>query len=51
MKVSFLDFESPIAELEDKIEQLRYVQDDSALGQAVEGRQLEGALRTAGPRP
>ena len=31
MKVSFLDFESPIAELEDKIEQLRYVQDDSAL--------------------
>ncbi|MFZ2540544.1 MAG: acetyl-CoA carboxylase carboxyltransferase subunit alpha [Gallionella sp.] len=31
MKVSFLDFESPIAELEDKIEQLRYVQDDSAV--------------------
>ena len=31
MKISFLDFESPIAELEDKIEQLRYVQDDSAL--------------------
>ena len=31
MRVSFLDFESPIAELEDKIEQLRYVQDDSAL--------------------
>ena len=31
MKVSFLDFESPIAEMEDKIEQLRYVQDDSAL--------------------
>ncbi len=31
MKVSFLDFESPIAELEEKIEQLRYVQDDSAL--------------------
>jgi acetyl-CoA carboxylase carboxyl transferase subunit alpha len=31
MKVTFLDFESPIAELEDKIEQLRYVQDDSAL--------------------
>jgi acetyl-CoA carboxylase carboxyl transferase subunit alpha len=31
MKISFLDFESSIAELEDKIEQLRYVQDDSAL--------------------
>ena len=31
MKVAFLDFESPIAELEDKIEQLRYVQDDSAV--------------------
>lgn len=31
MKVSFLDFESSIAELEDKIEQLRFVQDDSAL--------------------
>ena len=31
MKISFLDFESPIAELEDKIDQLRYVQDDSAI--------------------
>jgi acetyl-CoA carboxylase carboxyl transferase subunit alpha len=31
MKISFLDFENSIAELEDKIEQLRYVQDDSAL--------------------
>ncbi len=30
MKVSFLDFESPIAELEDKIEQLRNVHDDTA---------------------
>lgn len=36
MKVSFLDFESQIAELEDKIEQLRYVQDDSALDIADE---------------
>ena len=36
MKISFLDFESPIAELEDKIEQLRYVQDDSALDIADE---------------
>jgi acetyl-CoA carboxylase carboxyl transferase subunit alpha len=31
MKVTFLDFEQPVAELENKIEQLRYVQDDSAL--------------------
>jgi len=36
VKVSFLDFESPIAELEEKIEQLRYVQDDSALDIADE---------------
>jgi len=36
MKATFLDFESPIAELEDKIEQLRYVQDDSALDIADE---------------
>src|SRR5512147_1605764 len=31
MKVTFLDFEQPVSELENKIEQLRYVQDDSAL--------------------
>ena len=31
MKVTFLDFEQPVSELESKIEQLRYVQDDSAL--------------------
>jgi len=36
MKITFLDFESPIAELEDKIDQLRYVQDDSALDIADE---------------
>ncbi len=40
MKVSFLDFESSIAELEDKIEQLRYVQDDSALDIADEIERL-----------
>ncbi|MDP2142798.1 MAG: acetyl-CoA carboxylase carboxyltransferase subunit alpha [Gallionella sp.] len=40
MKVSFLDFESSIAELEDKIEQLRYVQDDSALDIADEINRL-----------
>ncbi len=31
MKTTFLEFEQPIAELEAKIEELRYVQDDSAL--------------------
>ena len=31
MKTTFLDFEQPVAELEGKIEQLRYVQDDSAV--------------------
>jgi acetyl-CoA carboxylase carboxyl transferase subunit alpha len=31
MKITFLDFEHSVAELESKIEQLRYVQDDSAL--------------------
>ena len=31
MKVTFLDFEQSVAELESKIEQLRFVQDDSAL--------------------
>ena len=36
MKISFLDFEGSIAELEEKIEQLRYMQDDSALDIADE---------------
>ncbi len=31
MKSTFLDFEGPISDLETKIEELRYVQDDSAL--------------------
>jgi acetyl-CoA carboxylase carboxyl transferase subunit alpha len=31
MKTTFLDFERPIADLEEKIEQLRFVQDDSAV--------------------
>jgi acetyl-CoA carboxylase carboxyl transferase subunit alpha len=31
MKATFLDFEQPIAELEAKIDELRYVQDDSAV--------------------
>ena len=31
MKTSFLDFEQSIADLEAKIEELRFVQDDSAV--------------------
>ena len=31
MKTTFLDFEQPVAELEAKIEKLRYAQDDSAV--------------------
>jgi len=46
MKVSFLDFESSIAELEDKIEQLRYVQDDSALDIADEINRLSKKSET-----
>lgn len=36
MKTTFLDFEQPIAELEGKIEELRFVQDDSAVDISVE---------------
>lgn len=35
-KLTFLDFEQPIAELETKIEELRYVQDDSAVDISAE---------------
>ncbi len=42
MKTSFLDFEQPIAELEGKIEELRYVQDDSALDISDEIERLNG---------
>ncbi len=41
MKTTFLDFEQPIAELEEKIEQLRYVQDDSAVDISDEIGRLE----------
>ncbi|MFN6961917.1 MAG: acetyl-CoA carboxylase carboxyl transferase subunit alpha, partial [Rhodocyclaceae bacterium] len=41
MKTTFLDFEQPIAELEAKIEQLRYVQDDSAVDISDEIGRLE----------
>jgi len=36
VKTSFLDFEQPIAELEQKIEELRFVQDDSAVDISAE---------------
>jgi acetyl-CoA carboxylase carboxyl transferase subunit alpha len=41
MKTTFLEFEQPIAELEAKIDQLRYVQDDSAVDIADEIQRLE----------
>jgi len=41
MKTTFLDFEQPIAELESKIEELRYVQDESALDISEEIERLQ----------
>lgn len=41
IKTSFLDFEQPIAELEAKIEELRYVQDDSAVDISEEIERLQ----------
>ncbi len=41
MKTTFLEFEQPIAELEAKIEELRYVQDDSALDISEEIERLQ----------
>ncbi len=40
MKTTFLDFEQPISELEAKIEELRFVQDDSALDISEEIKRL-----------
>jgi acetyl-CoA carboxylase carboxyl transferase subunit alpha len=40
MKPAFLDFEQPIAELETRIEELRYVQDDSAVDISEEIQRL-----------
>jgi acetyl-CoA carboxylase carboxyl transferase subunit alpha len=40
-KRHFLDFEQPIAELETKIEELRFVQDDSAVDISEEIARLE----------
>ena len=41
MKTTFLDFEQPVAELAAKIEQLRFVQDDSAVDISGEIARLE----------
>jgi acetyl-CoA carboxylase carboxyl transferase subunit alpha len=46
MKQTFLDFEQPIAELEAKIEELRYVQDDSALDISEEINRLQKKSNT-----
>lgn len=42
MKTTFLEFEQPIAELEGKIEELRFVQDDSTVDISDEIARLEG---------
>ncbi|MBI2508968.1 MAG: acetyl-CoA carboxylase carboxyltransferase subunit alpha [Betaproteobacteria bacterium] len=41
MKTTFLEFEQPVAELEAKIEELRFVQDDSALDISAEIARLQ----------
>ncbi len=41
MKITFLDFEQPISELESKIEELRFVQDDSAVDISEEIERLQ----------
>src|SRR6185436_11468907 len=40
MKTTFLEFEQPIAELENRIEELRFVQDDSAVDISEEIQRL-----------
>jgi acetyl-CoA carboxylase carboxyl transferase subunit alpha len=42
MKTTFLEFEQPIAELEQRIDSLRFVQDDSAVDIAEEIERLKG---------
>lgn len=46
MKTTFLEFEQPIAELEQRIESLRFVQDDSAVDIAEEIERLQGKSLT-----
>ncbi|MCE2990000.1 MAG: acetyl-CoA carboxylase carboxyltransferase subunit alpha [Burkholderiales bacterium] len=45
-KLTFLDFEQPIAELETKIDELRYVQDDSAVDISAEIEKLAKKSQT-----
>ena len=45
LKTTFLDFEQPIAELEQKIEELRFVQDDSAVDISQEIERLSRKSR------
>lgn len=46
MKTAFLEFEQPIVELESKIEELRFVQDDSAVDISQEIGRLEKKSQT-----
>jgi acetyl-CoA carboxylase carboxyl transferase subunit alpha len=46
MKMNFLDFEQPIAELEAKIEELRYVGDDAKLNISEEIQRLKAKSKT-----
>ena len=46
MKTTFLEFETPIAELETRIEELRYVQDDSAVDISEEIQRLTKRSQT-----
>ncbi len=46
MKTTFLDFEQPIAELEAKIDELRYVQDDSAFDISEEIARMQKKSQT-----
>ena len=46
MKTNFLEFEQPIAELEAKIDELRYVQEDSALDISEEINRLQKKSNT-----
>ena len=44
-KKHFLEFEQPIAELEQRIEELRYVQDDSAVDISEEIERLAREIK------
>ncbi|MDR0634268.1 MAG: acetyl-CoA carboxylase carboxyltransferase subunit alpha [Azoarcus sp.] len=46
MKTTFLDFEKPIAELEEKVEKLRFEQVDSAVDISEEISRLEGKIQS-----